>query len=264
MILREINKYDAIEFVQEHHYSPVLPKITKHYLGLFVDDELMAVTTLGWGTQPLQTINKMFPGLTSKDYFEIGKQCVHPDMPKNSGTQLLSLIVKWIKTHHSHKLFLYTMADGIMAKTGIQYQAANFYFGEGYKTQVYMIGEEKCHPRSVRPLLEQNALELGKDKLHWLTSDFMLSNDIKKIEGLMFRYIMPLSKKAKKMMKDSTLDWRQHDYPKDKDLIWWDITAGRANKTQIDQPHFTYDDVVYNKGNINQHIASKIKVTDFV
>jgi hypothetical protein len=204
----------------------------------------------------------MFPGLTSKDYWEIGKQCVHDDMPKNTGTQLLSLIVKWIKTNHPHKLFLYTMADGIMGKTGIQYQAANFYFGEAYKTQVYMIDGEKCHPRSVRPLLEENARQLGKDKVFWLTSDFMKENGVQKIEGLMFRYIMPLSKKAKKMLKDSTLEWRQSDYPKDKDLRWWDITD-RKEKREIPQPAFTYENAKYNKRNIDQYKSEQIKITDF-
>ena len=264
MIVKEINKYQAIEFIQQYHYSPVLPRITKHYLGLIIDGEIMAVTTLGWGTQPKHTINRLFPGLNSDHYWEIGKQCVHPDMPKNTGTQLLSLIVKWIKENHPHKLFLYTMADGIMGKTGIQYQAANFYFGEAYKTQVYMVNGEKCHPRSIRPLLEENARQLGKNKLHWLTSDFMKDNNIHKIEGLMFRYITPLNKKAKKMLKNSTLDWRQTDYPKDKDLMWWDITGGASEKLLIEQPAFTYENAVYNRKNINQNKSDQIKVTDFV
>ena len=57
--VREINKDIAISFIEEHHYTPMLPKLTKHWLGGFVEDELVAVLTLGWGTQPKQTIKKL-------------------------------------------------------------------------------------------------------------------------------------------------------------------------------------------------------------
>ena len=51
----KIPKDLAVSFVQKHHYSPVMPKLTKHYLGFFVGNELRGVLTLGWGTQPKQT-----------------------------------------------------------------------------------------------------------------------------------------------------------------------------------------------------------------
>ena len=263
MIIKQINKYDAVEFTQKYHYAPVMPRITKHYLGMFHNDELVAVTTLGWGTRPLHTISKFFEELNSDHYFEIGKQCVHPDMPKNTGTQLLSLVCKWIKENYPHKLFLYTMADGIMGKTGIQYQAANFYYAGSFITQVYMVNGEKCHPRSVRPLLEDNAKQLGVEKLSWLKPAYMLANDIQKIQGLMFRYWMPLSKKANKMIQRRQPDWRKSEYPKDVDLAWWDMTAGRGKITQIEQPSFTWDDPVFNKRNIESHKSAQVKVTDF-
>ena len=46
--------------------------------------------------------------------------------------------------------------------------------------------------------------------------DFMKKKGIKFIKGYMFRYIYPLNKKAKKIMKnDSTMEWTRN-YPKDK------------------------------------------------
>jgi hypothetical protein len=33
--IKEIEKTIAIEFVQERHYSKVMPKLTKHWLGIF-------------------------------------------------------------------------------------------------------------------------------------------------------------------------------------------------------------------------------------
>ena len=262
MLVKEINKYDAIEFIQRYHYSPVLPKITKHYLGLIIDGQIMAVTTLGWGTRPFHTINKFFPGLNTDHYWEIGKQCVHPDMPKNTGTQLLSLIIRWIRDNHPHKLFLYTMADGIMGKTGIQYQAANFYYGGYFNTPIYMVGNEKCHPRSIAPLLKQNSEEVGR-KLFWLTPEFMQNNNIRKIQGRMFRYIYPITKKARTLIKKSDHDWRLFNYPKDEDLIWEDITKGGRNKTLIDRPEFSYENAVMNAKNINAN-TPQITIMDFI
>ena len=60
MIMKPIDWRVATLFVQERHYSAVMPKLTKHYLGAYVDDELVGVLTLGWGTNPMGTIRKMF------------------------------------------------------------------------------------------------------------------------------------------------------------------------------------------------------------
>lgn len=261
--VKEIHKQIAIEFVQKHHYSPVMPKLTKHYLGFFTDNQLMGVLTLGWGTQPRQTINKMFPSLESKDYFEIGKMCMDDVMPRNSESQMLSATVKWMK-QNTNCLFLYTMADGIMGKCGYVYQASNFYFGEKYWTQVYLMENgEKLHPRSTKELLKENAKMVGKDKLFWMTSDFMKVKGIRKIQGYMFRYIYPLNKKAKKIMKNnSTLNWSLN-YPKDVDLEWQDITDRKEKKT-IPQPAFTFEEMKYNSKNVNAHKTSTKTILDFI
>lgn len=261
--VRELNKFDATEFVQAYHYSPVMPKLTKHFLGFYLEEKgLVGVLTLGWGTQPKATINKMFTGLESKDYWEIGKMCMHPDMPKNSESQMLSATIKWIKENQPTKLFLYTMADGIMGKCGYVYQASNFYFGEKYWTNVYMMENgEKLHPRSAKELCKENAIFSNRKKIFWLTSDFMVSKNIRKINGYMFRYIYPLNKKAKRMLKTSNLDWNR-DYPKDKDLEWWDVTV-RSEKKKIEQPAFTFEDIKYNKKNVCAHQTGRATLKKF-
>ena len=247
-------KQIAISFTQSHHYSPVMPKLTKHYLGFFVNDVLKGVLTLGWGTRPKDTINKMFTGLESKHYYEIGKMCMTDDMPRNSESQMLSDTIKWLKNNYPNLLFLYTMADGIMGKCGYVYQASNFLFGEKYFTQVYMMENgEKLHPRSARGLCEENAKFSGKEKVFWLTSDFMKKKGIKKIEGYMFRYIFPLNKKAKKLMKKSNMEWTRN-YPKEKDLEWFDRTS--MPRVKIDKPPFTFEDIIYNKKNVGATIGT--------
>jgi hypothetical protein len=77
MTLQPIPKHIAVPFIQKYHYSKILPRLTKWYLGYFENDDLVGVVTLGWGTQPKQTIQKLFYNhdIDTKDYFEIGKMC---------------------------------------------------------------------------------------------------------------------------------------------------------------------------------------------
>jgi hypothetical protein len=253
----EIQKKDAHQFVSRFHYSPVMPKITKHYLGFYLNDKLKGVLTLGWGVQPKQTINKMFPSLVSKDYYEIGKMCMDEEMPRNSESQMISSTIKWMKKN-TKCLFLYTLADGIMGKCGYVYQASNFYYGGKYFTPTYLMDNgEKLHQRSTRQLVLENARFSNKRKITWMTTDFMKSKGIKKIKGYMFRYIYPLSKTAKRIMEtQSTMEWNR-DYPKDNDLKWKDIT-NRKNTFSIPKPDFTFTDMKYNHKN---HIIEKSNQT---
>ena len=115
-----------------------MPRLTKKFLGFSLDDKLVGVLTLGLCTQPRQTINNMFPGLESNDYYEIGKMCLSPELngTKGAGSQMISATIRWMK-ENTDRLFLYTMADGIMGKCGYVYQASNFYFGEKYCFNFY-------------------------------------------------------------------------------------------------------------------------------
>lgn len=126
-----IPKDIAIEFIQKYHYSKILPRLTKHYIGFYSDKGLVGVVTLGWGTQPLQTIKKIFNehDMVTNDYIEIGKMCFSPIINNNnfSGSSIMSILVKWLKKNTDYK-FLYTLADGIMGKCGYVYQASNFIY----------------------------------------------------------------------------------------------------------------------------------------
>ena len=69
----------------------------------------------------------------------------------------------------------------------------------------------------------------------------------------MFRYIFPLNKKAKRLLKKSNMEWTRN-YPKDHDLKWFDKTS--KPKFEIEQPHFSYDEVLHNSRNIDGGGAS--------
>lgn len=254
MFIKTMDKVEAIDFIQQYHYSKVMPRLTKHYLGLFDNHELMGVLTLGWGTQPLQTIKKLFPdsNLTTKDYFEIGKMCLHPSLnnTKNAGSQFISQVKQWMKENTDCK-FLYTLADGIVGKIGYVYQASNFLYGGFFWTDVYM-GEdgEKIHPRSAKSLLKENAQFLGKEKVFWLTPDFMETKNIQRIRGKMFRYMIPLDKKSKRLLIRQ--GWGI-DYPKD-GLLQWKKQICKGRYDYIDKmPSFVLDCVNINSKNVNLH-----------
>ena len=104
MDLKKIHKVTATEFVSERHYSAVMPKLTKHFLGCFENDELVGVITFGWGTRPMHTIQALFPELNTKDYFEIGKMCMDDKMPRNSESQLIILVSQMVERKYKHQV----------------------------------------------------------------------------------------------------------------------------------------------------------------
>ena len=283
--IKEVSKFDVTELVQANHYSPVMPRLTKHWLGVFKDNEMVGAVTLGWGTRPLHTIQKIINNdMNSGHYLEIGKMCMLDSEPKNSETQMISQLVKWIKKNKPEVLFLYTLADGIMGKCGYVYQAANFYYGGDYWTDSYISSEgEKVHPRTTGQLCKDNwkyhynetspgfsiefkethdaKLESGlksKEKVFWLTPEFMKHVGLRKIKGKMFRYIYPLSKKAKKiLLKNSNMEWRIGGgiYPKEKngDLKWKEMLARKTYVELATIPQWNLRKVEYNKKNVNAH-----------
>lgn len=249
LMIREIKKDDAVKFVRMYHYSKILPRITKYYLGIYDEETLLGVVTLGYGTQPLQTIKKIFynDNMESKDYLEIGKMCFVPHMNNNKyfGSYTLSLIVKWMKKN-TNCLFLYTLADGIMGKCGYVYQASNFIYLGKFKTCVYLDNNtgEKIHPRSSKLLLRENEEFEGVKKLFWLTHDFCEYKNIDKINGYMFRYIYPLNKDAKKILK-TYKEYADTKYPKDCDL-YFERRCAKGKYEQISKPAFNMDVFKYN------------------
>ena len=238
--INEIDKEIAVSFVQKYHYSKIMPRLTKYHLGVFEGEKLCGVVTLGWGTQPLQTIKKIFykHDMKSNDYLEIGKMCFLPEMNNgNFGSRAMKSIIEWMKKN-TDCLFLYTLADGIMGKCGYVYQASNFVYIGKFKTSVYYDKKtgEKIHPRSAKELCKENAVFEGKEKVYWLTDEFCKHKGIDKINGLMFRYIYPLSRTAKGLLKEYP-EYNGLQNPKDNVLLF-ERRVGNGKFEIIDKPTF--------------------------
>ena len=256
-IIREIGKERAVDMIQNTHYSKVMPRLTKHYLGCFLEDRLVGVVTLGWGTQPRQTINKMFTGLGTKDYYEIGKMCMLDEMPRNSESQMLSKVVKWMKQNTSNRLFLYTWADGIVGKPGYVYQSFNFLYGGFIWTDTYVTDKgEKVHPRTIQSQLPNtHNYKYGSRPNPKQLKQLRLS----RVKGKQFRYILPMNKKMRKFLKQSTVDWNLN-YPKDKDLVWKIKRPGDSSYTLTNiMPFKLTKEVEYNKDNVERNTGATLE-----
>ena len=241
LAVQEIPKEQSVSFIRQYHYSKVMPRLNKYHLGFFADGRFCGVVVLGWGTQPLQTVRKIFPRhkLATTDYIEIGKMCFLPEYngTKSFGSLAISALVKWLRGN-TNFLFLYTLADGIMGKCGYVYQASNFQYCGSFTTSVYRdsLTGEKIHPRSARLLLEENAVYDGVARRHWLTCGYCQYKGIEKINGRMFRYLYPLTKEARRILK-SYPEYAGLPHPKDGDLRFT-MRTGPGQYRPISQPQF--------------------------
>jgi len=252
--LQPTTKDKSYEFIHSYHYSNVMPRLNKVYLLATENGKELWTITLWWGTQPLWTINKLFPNdnLKTTDYFEIGKMCFIPECNEsNFWSRIMSALIKYLKKEYKQLLFLYTLADGIMGKPWYVYQASNFEYIGSFDTLVYLDTKtgEKIHPRTAKSLCQENARFLWKEKVFWLTYDFMETKQIKKIQGKMFRYVYPLNKRATKILNNAKLKVGKR--PKKEDIKWWEMKSW--GKTEIDMPEFNMGiKTGYNKDNISR------------
>lgn len=222
MEIREVSRLDAMFIINKFHYSKVLPKLNKLFIGGFINGKQIAVMTLGWGVQPKATIKKIFPSLDTKDYFEIGKLCLDECMPRNSESEFISKCLNYIKINYPKIKIIYTWSDGMLGKAGFVYQASNFLYGGFIWTDSYFTIEGyKIHPRSTKDLCKLDAKMQNKKKVFWLSNEFQNRNGIIRYKGMQLRYCYFLcSKKEKKLLlKNSSYKWGIN-YPKINDLKW--------------------------------------------
>ena len=278
-LIKELDKITATDFVQSRHYSPVMPRLTKHFLGFFLNEELVGVLTLGYGTQPAGTGKKVFGLDGSLGYLEIGKMCIDDSLKTNAESMMIADTVKWIKKNLPEVNFLYTMADGGMGKCGYCYQASNFFYGGFFETPIFCTPTmEKVHVRSARDMLKSNNDWLPiedprkyenanrkHEHLCWPTQDYLDHIGWSWFKVRMYRYALPLNKKARKWLSSSK-SWEEGGagvYPKDIDLTFLirkkvGINYKGTEKTsfvEVDMPIFnlSLDNIKINKKNVNNH-----------
>ena len=258
MIMKKVDWRVATLFVQERHYSAVMPKLTKHWLGCYENEKLVGVLTLGWGTNPMGTIKKMFPELTTDDYYEIGKMCMSEEMPRNSESQMISKTLEWMKQNTPKIKYLYTWADGIVGKPGYVYQSANFLYGGFIWSDVYISKTgEKIHFRTIQRKMKKE-MNRNDTKYGPRPNDAKMGElGFSRVWGKQFRYIYPMNKTHRKHLKKSTMEWNLK-YPKDKDLQWKVKAPGETEYTLTNTMPYKQDSskVDHNSSNVNK-VADK-------
>lgn len=217
--IREIDKSTALEMVKKYHYSNSLPRLNKLFVGFYLEDELVGLVTLGWGTRPRHTIQALFPSLDTKDYFEIGRMCMTEEMPRNSESQMLSQLGKWLKVNYPDIKVLFTWADGMLGKCGYVYQASGYYYAGSIMTDIYMKDGVKIHPRQTKALFGN-----GKDDKRVTVRpnrEQMKMYNIQHYKGKQYKYVRFLCSKTEKkyLLRECTVKLTRN-HPKHDDLVW--------------------------------------------
>lgn len=233
-----ISKDMAMTLINECHYSKVMPRITKACIGGFLNKELVAVMTLGWGVRPVHTIKKIFPTLEVSDYLELGKLCVSDKCPKNTESYFISKCITLIRKTHPKLKLLFSWADGIIGKPGFVYQASNFYYGGFIWTEMYLDPKgNRVHPRSMQGISTGEKAEGTQFKSR--SYDVTTSMGYRKYFGLQFRYVYPLcdKKEWKSLIESSPFTWARNGYPKDVDCVWKE-QASKGVRRDCKKPPF--------------------------
>lgn len=242
LAIREVSKEDALRMVRAYHYSDTLPKINRHFLGCFLGGEMVGVVTLGLGTRPRHTIQCLWPDLGSGDYLEIGRMCMTEDMPRNSESQMLSVVASWVKTNVPTCKVLFTWADGIMGKPGYVYQSCSYWYAGFIESEIYERGGVKLHVRGMKPLLVEDP-KTDRRKTVRPTLEQMRDLGIHHYKGRQFRYLKFLCgrREARRLWK-SCLVPLTHDYPKAADLSWREVDAMTGKWHECPMPEISTDD----------------------
>ena len=85
-----------------------------------------------------------------------------------------------------------------------------------------------------------------------MTHDFTEYKGIQRVKGKQFRYILPLTRGAKKLLNESTVTWNK-DYPKEDSLKWKIRTGIKQYKDLKCIPTFNLEVVNINKQNVEGH-----------
>jgi hypothetical protein len=239
--VHDISRNESLAMIRTYHYSDTLPKINRHYLGCFIDGQMVGTLTLGLGTRPRHTIQCLFPSLDTGDYYEIGRMCMTDDMPRNSESQMLSAVVKWIRANEPNIKVLFTWADGIMGKPGYVYQASSFLYAGCIESEIYLRNGVKLHVRGMKPLLVSDP---RNDKRITVrpTLEQMRELGIEHYKGMQYRYVkFTCGKRERRRLMQECKVELGGGYPKTSDLRWrrkdtitgkWEVCA---------QPHVITD-----------------------
>lgn len=204
LTLTEVPSSKVRKLIEENHYSH---KCTpNHFLSFDVNDGLGAIQ-LGFGIRPHKK-GSVSSYINKTNYCEFDRMWLDDSLPKNSESQVISLLMQYLKQNYPLIEFVITYADGSAGNRGIIYQATNAIELPPIMCDFYLLPTgERVHPVTM---------------WHWhgtRAKSFLETQypGIKHIKGTkknplyQYRYVYALNKRTrKKLLKELNLQGRKN------------------------------------------------------
>ena len=144
--IKEVNNKIADEMVKKHHYSH---KATKNRFKSFLVNDGLGVLQLGYGIRP-RIKHKINKKITKDNYCEFDRMWLSDDLPKFSESQVISLLLSYLKQVYKQIKFVITYADESAGNTGVIYKATNAIRLGSVDCDFYLLPSgERIHPVSM-------------------------------------------------------------------------------------------------------------------
>lgn len=142
----EANNKIVDDLVVKYHYSH---KATKNRFKSFLVNDNKGFLQLGYGIRPhkKQAIDKK---ITKDNYCEFDRMWLSDELPKFSESQVISLLLSYLKQVYPRIKFVITYADGSVGNKGIIYKATNAKYIGKISVDFYLLPTgERIHPVSM-------------------------------------------------------------------------------------------------------------------
>ena len=146
LYIKEAQNNVVDPLVKQYHYSH---KSTKNRFKSFLVNGDRGFLQLGYGIRPRikHTISKR---ITKDNYCEFDRMWLSDELPKNSETQVIALLLSYLKQVYPRIKYLITYADGSAGNTGTIYRASNAIILGSVQCDFYILKSgERIHPVSM-------------------------------------------------------------------------------------------------------------------
>jgi hypothetical protein len=138
-----VEKSVADRLVCMHHYSG---KATKNSFISFLVNDGKGVLQLGCGVRPRMK-HVISSDITAENYCEFDRMWLAEELPKNSESRVIGLLLSYLKQVEKHIVFVITYADESVGNRGTIYQATNAIEVEPVQVDFYVLPSgERVHP----------------------------------------------------------------------------------------------------------------------
>ena len=176
----------ADNYVIKHHYSH---KATKNRFKSFLVNDNKGVLQLGYGIRPALK-QKIHPLIKKGNFCEFDRMWLDDSLPKFAESQVISLLLSYLKQVYPEIKFVITYADESVGNLGTIYKATNAFILKPVNCDFYLLPSgERIHPVSMYHKHKTRAKA-------FLEKEYPGIKHIKK-EFKQFRFLYILDKKLK-------------------------------------------------------------------